>query len=70
MNNLLKKLSSVKLTRQEFLVYMGAILVGVLGIPSLLKLVSDVKPGSNTQKLDKLATRTKSRSFGSGSYGV
>ena len=65
-----KKLSSIKLTRKEFLVYMGAIFVGILGIPSLLKLVSEVTPKSNVQKLKRLATKPKPRAFGSGAYGV
>lgn len=70
MINVLKKLSTAKLTRKEFLVYMGAIFVGIIGIPSLLKLVSDAKPRTQSQKLDRLATKPKLRAFGSGAYGV
>jgi len=70
MIKVLKKLSKAKLTRREFLVYMGAILVGIMGIPSLLKLVSEVKPKAKSQKLDRLATKPRSRSFGEGAYGV
>ena len=70
MKSLLKKISSVRLTRKEFLVYLGAIFVGIIGLPSLLKLVSDVKPGSKNQKVNKLATKPKSSSFGTGAYGV
>jgi len=70
MISIVKKLSSTKLTRKEFLVYVGAIFVGILGIPSLLKLVSEVTPKSNVQKSKRLATKPKPHSFGSGAYGV
>ena len=70
MINVLKKLSTAKLTRKEFLVYLGAIFIGIIGIPSLLKLVSDVNPHAKSQKLDRLAAKPKPRAFGSGAYGV
>ena len=70
MKSVVKKLSSVKLTRKEFLVYVGAIFVGIIGIPSLLKVVSDVKPNARAQKSNKLATKPKPHTFGSGAYGV
>lgn len=70
MINVLKKLSTAKLTRKEFLVYVGAISLGIIGIPSLLKVVSDVKPNAGTRKAKTLATKPKPHTFGSGAYGV
>ena len=66
----MNKLSSIKLTRKEFLLYIGAIFVGIVGIPTILKLISEVRPGVKTNKLAKSSVKTKPRSFGSGAYGV
>lgn len=63
----LKKLSTVKLTRKEFLMYVGVVFLGILGVPSLLKLVSDVNPKLSTKRIVK---KSASRTFGSGAYGV
>ncbi len=69
MISIVKKLSTTKLTRKEFLVYMGAIFVGIVGIPSLLKLVSDVSPKSNTST-KRVVKKPAPHTFGSGAYGV
>ncbi len=61
MDTLLKKISSTKLTRKEFLLYMGTLFLGILGISSVLKLISEVDPNLKKQK---------SYGFGSGAYGV
>lgn len=66
MNNL----SSVKLTRKEFLLYIGAIFVGIIGLPTIFKVISEVNPKAGNNKLTKSSVKTKSRSFGSGAYGV
>lgn len=65
----LKKLSSAKLTRSEFLSYVGVVFLGILGIPSLLKLVSDVNPKSNTST-KRIVKKPAPHTFGSGAYGV
>ena len=69
MSNLVKKLSSTKLTRKEFLVYVGVVFVGILGIPTLLKLVSDVSPKSNANT-KRIVKKPAPHTFGSGAYGV
>lgn len=64
MINPLKKLSSIKLTRKEFLVYMGRIIIGIVGITSLLRLLSEINPRS------KGLRGNQPTSFGGGAYGV
>jgi len=63
----LKKLATVKLTRKEFLLYVGVVFIGILCVPSLLKLVSEVNPKSSTKRVIK---KSAPRAFGSGAYGV
>jgi len=70
MNNYMNKFSSIKLTRKEFLLYIGAIFVGIVGIPTIFKVISEVNPRVGNSKLTKSSVKTKSRSFGSGAYGV
>ena len=69
MKSVVKKLASVKLTRSEFLTYVGVVFLGILGIPSLLKLVSDVSPKSNTNT-KRIVKKPAPHTFGSGAYGV
>ncbi|MBU0572193.1 hypothetical protein KKH23_03290 [Patescibacteria group bacterium] len=64
MNGFLRKFSSIKLTRKEFLLYMGTLFLGILGISSILKLISEVNPSLKNQKSNKQT------SFGTGGYGV
>ena len=66
MNKVIKKLSTTKLTRKEFLVYVGAIIIGILGIPSILELISKTNPKRKIVSLNK----SKVRGFGSGAYGA
>jgi len=65
----LKKFSTVKLTRSEFLTYAGVVFLGILGIPSLIKLVSNVSPKSNTNT-KRIVKKPAPHTFGSGVYGV
>lgn len=67
MKSVVEKFSSAKLTRKEFLVYVGVVFMGILGIPTLLKLVSDVNPKLSTKRVVK---KSAPRTFGSGAYGV
>lgn len=55
----------VKLTRREFLMYLGVVFIGITGIPALLKTISNVNPNSSI-----MVKKSKPRSFGSGAYGV
>lgn len=52
---------NTKLTRKEFLMYLGSLILGILGISSFLKLISNFNPKSNNQN---------TRAFGSGPYGI
>lgn len=66
MQKLLNKFSATKLTRKEFLTYMGVLTLGILGISSFLKLLSEVNP-----KQTRLGTNNQKQSaFGQGAYGV
>jgi len=67
MDSLIEKISTVKLTRKEFLVYVGTIFVGILGIPAFLELISKTHPVSRVSKSSQNKNIT---SFGSGAYGV
>lgn len=64
MQPLLTKFSTTKLTRKEFLTYLGVLTLGILGISSFLKLVTETNQ-SFFKKSSKLTT-----GFGSGPYGV
>ncbi len=65
----LKKLSSTKLTRKEFLVYVGVVFIGILGIPTLLKLLTESSPNTKAIKLTR-SNRPKVTGYGTGAYGV
>lgn len=66
MQQLLTKFQTIKLTRKEFLTYIGVLTLGILGISSFLKLLSDINP-----KQTKLGTKQqKQTAFGKGAYGV
>lgn len=67
MNINLNKLSSVKVTRYEFLIYIGVLLLGISGISSIFKLVSNENPKYSSRKIVK---KTAPRVFGAGAYGV
>lgn len=64
MQKLLNKFQTTKLTRKEFLTYIGVLTLGILGISSFLKLLTDINP-----KQTKL-TNNQTTGFGSGPYGV
>ena len=66
MNNVVKKLSTTRLTRQEFLTYVVAIIIGILGIPSILNLISNTTPNKKVVAV----TKQKNNGYGSGAYGV
>lgn len=70
MDKLLTKISTTKLTRKEFLIYLGALILGISGISSLLKSVSEINMNSNIIRSDKSVTNINPRGFGSGPYGV
>jgi hypothetical protein len=57
----LNYISSVKLTRKEFLLYLGTLALGVLGISSFFKLIANSYPNKKD---------VSTRSFGKGAYGV
>jgi len=59
MQQLLNKFSTTKLTRKEFLTYLGVLTLGILGISSILKLLTEINPQT-----------TKQTAFGKGAYGV
>ena len=55
-----------QMTRVEFIKYLGVISIGVFGISSFLKNLSDLDPKKTTVKQVSNGKRT----FGSGAYGV
>lgn len=59
MEQLLNKFSTTKITRKEFLTYLGVLTLGILGISSILKLLTEINPKT-----------TKQTAFGKGAYGV
>lgn len=63
MNKIVKNFSTVRLTRKEFLIYVGVVVIGIIGIPTILKVLGEIKPNTKTSK-------TRTRDFGSGAYGV
>lgn len=65
MQQLLTKFSTTKLTRKEFLTYLGFLTLGILGISSFLKLITEVNP-----KQTKLGNNQASTAFGKGAYGI
>lgn len=56
-----------KMTRTEFLRYLGLMMVSVIGISTMLKNLSELDP--KAKKTNKLSSSGK-RTFGSGAYGV
>lgn len=64
MISLLSKILTIKLTRKEFLVYIGTIFISILGVPSILRLISQP-----SQKL-KPSNRQKITNYGQGAYGI
>lgn len=67
MNGHLQELLTKKMTRKEFLVYLGVIGLAVFGISSFFKSISNLNPTKNTKQFKKPVTK---RPFGSGAYGV
>lgn len=65
MNYSLQKMFTTKMTRREFLVYLGTIFVGFIGIPSILNLLVNSRP-----KLTKHDNPPSSTSYGTGAYGI
>lgn len=65
MNLITKKISSLRLTRKEFLIYLGSFLMVLIGIPAILKFFS----GEGLKK-PVLIKNNKPTNFGSGAYGV
>lgn len=65
MQQLLNKFSKTKLTRKEFLLYMGTLSLGILGISSFLKLLAEINPRQNN-----LVVNQKQTAFGKGPYGI
>lgn len=65
MQPLLTKFQTTKLTRKELLLYMGTLTLGILGISSFLKLITDINP-----KQTNLGNKQASTVFGQGVYGV
>ncbi|MFZ3301088.1 MAG: hypothetical protein WA152_00020 [Microgenomates group bacterium] len=59
MQPLLTKFQTTKLTRKEFLTYLGVLTLGILGISSILKLLTEINP-----------KQQKQTAFGKGAYGV
>lgn len=57
----IQKLASTKMTRQEFLTYLGVVVVGLVGIPSLISLLNDSNPQTKAKKITN---------YGTGPYGV
>jgi len=66
MQQLLTKFQTTKLTRKEFLTYIGVLTLGILGISSFVKLITDTNPRMNTLG----ANNQKRTAFGKGAYGV
>ena len=64
MKPLLTKFSTTKLTRKEFLTYLGVLTLGILGISSILKSLTEINP-----RQSKLAMK-QTNSFGQGAYGA
>lgn len=65
MISLFRNLSTKKMTRKEFIYFIGLIALTVFGIPSLLKSLTDL---GTPQKRKKFAS-TK-HGFGTGAYGA
>lgn len=61
-------LLTAKLTRKEFLTYLGMLMLTVFGISSFLKNLKNI-PGLNPTK-SKVTKNVAKSSFGSGPYGV
>lgn len=55
-----------KMTRTEFLKYLGVMVVSVVGISSMLKNLAEINEPHKKVKLSSSGKRT----FGSGAYGV
>ena len=49
---------STQMTRKEFLIYIGAVLMAIFGISSMMNLFSDLSP------------RKVTSGFGAGPYGI
>lgn len=52
-----------EMTRKEFLIYLGMLMLTIFGISSFIKNIQSLNPTKNTKKLSET-------SFGSGVYGV
>jgi len=65
MKTSVKDLLGKQMTRVEFLRYFGMVVVGVFGISSLLKNLSDLDPKRKVKQISN-----GKRTFGSGAYGV
>ncbi|MFZ3301978.1 MAG: hypothetical protein WA152_04670 [Microgenomates group bacterium] len=65
MQPLLTRFQTTKLTRKEFLTYLGVLILGILGISSFLKLITETNQSffRNSSKLTRAG-------FGSGPYGI
>jgi hypothetical protein len=57
-----------KVTRKEFLVYLGMLFLTIFGISSLLKSLSKLSP--TKKRLSKSSLPAGRQGFGSGAYGV
>jgi len=66
----IRKLVSTKLTRKEFLLYIGVLFAGLLGIPSFLKLLVDTHPNMQSKKISGVTSSQKTIGYGTGAYGV
>lgn len=69
MHKLLKKISTLRLTRREFLSYLGALLLGFVGFEAMIKTLDQ---GSSARKknLKKVLAKPSVRQYGSGAYGI
>ena len=63
MESKLGNFTTKKITRKEFIVYLGMIMLTVLGISSFTKSILKISPTKRTKKSAKT-------SYGSGAYGV
>ena len=69
MSTYIQKILTKKMTRKEFLTYLGMLMLAIFGISSLLKNISNLNPTKNPKQSKSLLSKTKT-SFGSDAYGV
>jgi hypothetical protein len=70
MSGHIQRILTKKMTRKEFLVYLGMIMFTVIGISSRIKSLKSISSLNPTKIQKQPKTLSAKTSFGSGPYGV